>query len=68
MARLPGINISQALGASAQLQAIGLAGQEAATAIGAIGNALGASGQSAQEMRPVISGFRQLNAEGKILQ
>jgi len=68
VARLPGINISQALQGSAQLQAIGLSGERAAEAIGAIGNALATSGQSAQEMRPIISGFRQLNAEGKILQ
>ncbi|MDE0685621.1 MAG: tape measure protein [Candidatus Poribacteria bacterium] len=68
VARLPGINISQALRGSAQLQAIGLDGERAAEAIGAIGNALATSGQSAQEMTPIISGFRQLNAEGKILQ
>ena len=68
VARLPGINISQALQASAQLQAIGLSGQKTAEAIGAIGNALALSGQSAQQLTPIVSGFRQLNAEGKILQ
>ena len=68
VARLPGINISQALGGSAQLQAIGLSGERAAEAIGAIGNALASSGQSAQQLTPIVSGFRQINAEGKILQ
>ena len=68
VARLPGINTSQALSASAQLQAIGLTGQEAANAVAAFGNALATSGQSSQELRPIISGFRQLTAEGKILQ
>ena len=46
VARLPGINTSQALSASAQLQAIGLTGQEAAAAVGAFGNALATSGQT----------------------
>ena len=68
VARLPGIDTTQALAASAQLQAIGLSGESAARAVGAFGNALATSGQSAQELGAIVGGFRQLTAEGKILQ
>ena len=67
-ARLPGINISQALSSSAQLQAVGLSGERAAEAISAIGNALAVSGQSSQELGEIINALTQLKGEGSILQ
>ena len=68
VSRLPGLNLSQALRASVQLQAIGQSGQEAADAITQFGNALALGGGSARDLNQLTNAIRQMSAEGKILQ
>ena len=68
VAKLPGINLENALRSSLQLQAIGQDGARAAEVIGEFGNALALSGQSSNELRRVVEGLRQISGEGKILQ
>ena len=68
VSRLPGLNLSQALRASVQLQAIGQSGEAAANAITQFGNALALGGGSARDLNQITNAIRQMSAEGKILQ
>ena len=68
VSRLPGLNLSQALRASVQLQAIGKSGEEAANTITQFGNALALGGGSARDLSQITNAIRQMSAEGKILQ
>ena len=68
VARLPGIDFSNALRASLQLQAIGKDGEEATRILIAFGNSLALSGASTADIQRTIYGLRQLIADGKVYQ
>ena len=68
VARLPGIDFSNALRASLQLQAIGKSGEEATRILIAFGNSLALSGASTADIQRTIYGLRQLIADGKVYQ
>ena len=68
VARLPGIDFSNALQANLQLQAIGESGEEATRILKAFGNALALGGASTADIQRVIYGLRQLIADGVVLQ
>ena len=68
VARLPGLNLNEAIRASVQLQAIGTSGEDAAKQIEQFGNALALGGGNAQQLGEVVNAIRQMSAEGKILQ
>ena len=68
VARLPGIDFSNALRASLQLQAIGKTGEEATRILIAFGNSLALSGASTADIQRTIYGLRQLIADGKVYQ
>ena len=68
VARLPGINLNNALRASLQLQAIGKSGEEATTIISEFGNAFALAGGSGQQLTGVVHGIRQIISDGKVLQ
>ena len=68
VARLPGIDFSNALQANLQLQAIGETGEEATRTLKAFGNALALGGASTADIQRVIYGLRQLIADGVVLQ
>ena len=68
VARLPGIDFSNALRANLQLQAIGKSGEEATRILKSFGNALALSGASTADIQRVIYGLRQLITDGVVLQ
>ena len=68
VARLPGLNLNEAIRASVQLQAIGTSGEDAAEQIKQFGNALALGGGNSQQLGEVVNAIRQMSAEGKILQ
>ena len=68
VARLPGIDLTNALKASNQLVAIGIEAEKATRIIQVFGNALALSGASTFDIQRTIYGLRQLIADGVVLQ
>lgn len=67
-AKNPGLGVEQAVRGSVRLQGVGLAADEARETLIQMGNAIAATGGSAQELDNVTRQFAQMISKGRVLQ
>jgi len=67
-AKNPGLGVEQAVRGSVRLQGVGLAAEEAREVLVQMGNAIAATGGSAQELDSVTRQFAQMISKGRVLQ
>lgn len=67
-AKNPGIGVEQAVRGSVRLQGVGFAAEEARQVLIQMGNAIAATGGSAQELDNVTRQFAQMTSKGRVLQ
>jgi tape measure domain-containing protein len=67
-AKNPGLGVEQAVRGSVRLQGVGLAAEEARETLIQMGNAIAATGGSAQELDNVTRQFAQMISKGRVLQ
>lgn len=67
-AKNPGLGVEQAVRGSVRLQGVGLAADEARQVLIQMGNAIAATGGSAQELDSVTRQFSQMISKGRVLQ
>lgn len=67
-AKKPGLGLEQAVRGSVRLQGVGLAADEARNILIEMGNAIAATGGSAQELDAVTKQFSQMISKGRVLQ
>lgn len=67
-AKNPGLGLEQAVRGSVRLQGVGLAADEARETLIQMGNAIAATGGSAQELDNVTRQFAQMISKGRVLQ
>jgi tape measure domain-containing protein len=67
-AKNPGLGVEQAVRGSVRLQGVGLAAEEARQVLVQMGNAIAATGGSAQELDNVTRQFSQMISKGRVLQ
>jgi tape measure domain-containing protein len=68
IAKLPGINIEEAIKGSIQLQAVGMTARGAESALKGFANAIAMSGGTSENFAGVLRQFTQMQAKGKIMQ
>lgn len=67
-AKNPGLGVEQAVRGSVRLQGVGFAAEEARQVIIQMGNAIAATGGSAEELDAVTKQFAQMTSKGRVLQ
>lgn len=67
-AKNPGLGVEQAVRGSVRLQGVGFAAEEARQVLIQMGNAIAATGGSAQELDNVTRQFAQMTSKGRVLQ
>lgn len=67
-AKNPGLGVEQAVRGSVRLQGVGFAAEEARRVLIQMGNAIAATGGSAQELDAVTKQFAQMTSKGRVLQ
>lgn len=67
-AKNPGIGVEQAVRGSIRLQGVGFAAEEARNVLIQMGNAIAATGGSAEELDAVTRQFAQMTSKGRVLQ
>lgn len=67
-AKNPGLGVEQAVRGSVRLQGVGLAAEDARKVLVQMGNAIAATGGSAQELDNVTRQFAQIISKGRVLQ
>lgn len=67
-AKNPGLGVEQAVRGSVRLQSVGFAAEEARQVLIQMGNAIAATGGSAQELDNVTRQFAQMTSKGRVLQ
>ena len=67
-AKNPGLGVEQAVRGSVRLQGVGFAAEEARKVLVQMGNAIAATGGSAQELDNVTRQFAQMTSKGRVLQ
>jgi tape measure domain-containing protein len=67
-AKNPGLGVEQAVRGSVRLQGVGLAAEEARETLIQMGNAIAATGGTAQELDNVTRQFAQMISKGRVLQ
>jgi tape measure domain-containing protein len=67
-AKNPGLGLEQAVRGSVRLQGVGFAAEEARETLVQMGNAIAATGGSAQELDNVTRQFAQMTSKGRVLQ
>jgi len=67
-AEKPGLGLEQAVRGSVRLQGVGFAAEEARKVLVQMGNAIAATGGSAQELDNVTRQFAQMTSKGRVLQ
>lgn len=67
-AKNPGLGLEQAVRGSVRLQGVGFAAEEARNVLVQMGNAIAATGGSAEELDAVTRQFAQMTSKGRVLQ
>jgi tape measure domain-containing protein len=67
-AKNPGLGVEQAVRGSIRLQGVGFAAEEARNVLIQMGNAIAATGGSAEELDSVTRQFAQMTSKGRVLQ